>query len=54
MFQILGMPFAWLSIAFDFTLFPNTPYAINISHILLGLIVSLIAIIIFKQLMKGR
>ena len=53
MFDILGMPFAWLSIAFNFTLFEGTPYAINISTLLLGLLVSLIALIIFRIIMKG-
>lgn len=54
MFQILGMPFAWISMAFNFTLFPNTPYAVNISHLLLGLIVSLIAIVIFRIIMGAK
>lgn len=48
MFQILGMPFAFISQAFNVTLFPNTPYQVNISNIFL----TLIAILIFLWLIK--
>lgn len=48
MFQILGMPFAFISQAFNVTLFPNTPYQVNISNIFL----TLIAILLFLWLIK--
>lgn len=38
MFTILGMPFTFISQAFDLTLFQGTPYAVNISKVFLGLI----------------
>lgn len=52
MFTVLGMPFAWFSTAFNFTLFPNTPYAVNISHVLLGIAVACLAIFIIKRILK--
>ena len=52
MFEILGMPFAWISIAFNLTLWPGTPYAINISRIAFVLISSLILIFIIKKVIK--
>lgn len=51
LFQILGMPFAWISTAFNFTIFPNTPYAVNISHIFMAVIVGGIAIFIIKRIL---
>lgn len=38
MFQILSMPFAFISQAFNLTLFPNTPYEFNVSNFFLGII----------------
>lgn len=38
MFTVLTMPFAFISQAFDLTLFPGTAYQINISQLFLGLI----------------
>lgn len=52
MFTILGMPFAWLSTAFNLTVFPGTPYAVNISHIFFAIIGALILIYIIKKVMK--
>lgn len=52
MFTVLGMPFAWISIAFNFTIFPGTPYALNISHLVLAVIVAGIAIFIIKKILK--
>ncbi len=51
LFQILGMPFAWISTAFNFTIFPNTPYAVNISHIFMAIIIGGIAIFIIKRIL---
>lgn len=52
MFTILGMPFAWISTAFNLTLFPGTPYAINIATILFTVLGALIAIWIIKRFIK--
>lgn len=52
MFTILGMPFAWISTAFNFTIFEGTPYAINISAILMAIVIGLIAIYIAKKIIK--
>lgn len=47
MFEILGMPFAFVSQAFNLTLFPGTPYQINIANLFL----SIIAIFVFVWLL---
>lgn len=52
MFTILGMPFAWLSQAFNLTIFPGTPYAINIARLMIVIISSLMLLIIIKKLIK--
>lgn len=52
MFEILGMPLAFVSMAFNFTIFPGTPYALNISHLIMAVIVSCIAIFIIKRILK--
>lgn len=52
MFTILGMPFAWFSTAFNLTIFPGTPYAIDIGSLILSLIAGLIAIIVIKIIIK--
>lgn len=46
MWQILAMPFAFISQAFNLTLFPGTPYQVNISNLFL----SIIAIFVFVWL----
>lgn len=46
MWQILEMPFAFVSQAFNLTLFPGTPYQVNISNLFL----SIIAIFVFVWL----
>lgn len=48
MFTILSMPFTFVSQAFNLTLFPNTPYQLNISNLFL----SIIAVLIFVFIMK--
>lgn len=52
MFTILGMPFAWISTAFNFTIFAGTPYAVNIGEILLSLIAVMIGLIIIRIVIK--
>lgn len=48
MWDILTMPFAFVSQAFNLTLFPNTPYQINIANLFL----SIIAIVVFVWLIS--
>lgn len=48
MFQILTMPFTFISMAFNVTLFPGTPYSINISQLLLALMAVLVFVFIIK------
>ena len=48
MFDVLTMPFTFISIAFNLTLFPGTPYQINISNLFL----ILIAVAVFAFLMS--
>lgn len=50
MWEILGMPFAFISTAFNLTIFPNTPYAINIANILFAIIGALVVIFVIKKL----
>lgn len=52
LFEILGMPFAFISYAFNLTLFPGTAYSLNISHLFLALLVSGIVIFVIKKIYK--
>lgn len=48
MFTILTLPFSFITQAFNITLFPNTPYSINIGNLFL----SIVAIIILMWLLQ--
>ena len=48
MWEILTMPFAFVSQAFNLTLFPGTPYQLNIANLFL----SIIAIVVFVWLIS--
>lgn len=50
--DIITAPFYIFQQAFNFTLFPGTPYAINISNILVGIIVIVIIVMIIKIAIK--
>ena len=52
MWEILAMPFAFISTAFNLTLFPGTPYQVNISNLILMVFGVLVFIFIFKLLLK--
>ena len=52
LFTILTMPFAFLSQAFNFTFFEGTPYAFNLSTIILSIISIAILIMIIKLIMS--
>lgn len=52
LFQILGMPFAWISTAFNLTIFSGTPYAINISRLIMDIVLGLFLILIVKKMFK--
>lgn len=49
MLTILGMPMAWITQAFNFTLWPGTPYALNVGHVLSAVIIASVIIIIIKK-----
>lgn len=51
-FTILSMPFSFISQAFNLTLFPNTPYSIDIGNIFLALIGTLILIFVIGLIAK--
>lgn len=48
MWEVLTMPFTFISIAFNLTIFPNTPYQVNLSNLFL----SIIGIIIFAFILS--
>ena len=52
MFEILGMPFAFVSQAFNLTLFPGTPYQLNIANLFLSIIAILVFVWIIKIFIK--
>lgn len=52
MWQILSMPFTFISTAFNLTLFPGTPYQVNISNLLLTVFGVLVFVFIFKLILK--
>lgn len=54
LFTILTLPFTFFTQAFDLTLFPGTPYAINISDVLLAIICILLLIYIIKLIMSMK
>lgn len=51
MFNILSMPFSFISQAFNLTLFGGTPYQINISALFLGILGAVIFIVIIKLIL---
>lgn len=52
MFNILTMPFAFISTAFNLTLFPGTPYQLNLSNLFLTIIAIMIFVYIIKIMFK--
>lgn len=50
MFEILTMPFTFISMAFNLTLFPGTPYTLDVSNLFLTIIGILIFVWILKKL----
>lgn len=53
MFTVLGLPFAWMSTAFNLTIYPGTPYEVNFGYLFLGIVGLLIIIFIIRKLLKG-
>lgn len=53
LFDILTMPFTFISMAFNLTLFPGTPYQVNISNLFLTLIGIAIFIFIINIFIKA-
>lgn len=54
MFEILGMPFTFISTAFNLTLFAGTPYQIVVSDILFAVIGALMIIFIIRKFTKWQ
>lgn len=52
LFTMIGMPFAWISTAFNVTLFSGTAYAVNISRLFFEIICTLILIIVLRKVIK--
>lgn len=53
MYTVLTMPFAFISQAFaPLTLFPNTPYQVNIGNLIMVLLALFVLIFIIKKVMK--
>lgn len=51
MFNILSMPFTFISTAFNLTLFPGTPYVVHISSLFLVVLGTLIFVFIIKKVL---
>lgn len=49
LWNILAMPFGFISTAFNLTIFPGTMYQLNIGHLLLILVNALIIIFVIKR-----
>ena len=54
MFEIIGMPFAFVSQAFNLTLFPGTPYQINIANLFLSIIAIFVFVWIVSLFIKNK
>lgn len=52
MWQILTMPFSFISTAFNLTLFPGTPYQLNISNLIMTIFGVMVFLFIFKLILK--
>ena len=52
MFTILTMPFSWYSTAFNLTVFPGTPYALNFGNLILTMVAALTLLYIIKKILK--
>lgn len=48
LFTVITLPFTFISQAFNVTLFPNTPYAVNVSNLMLGIIAVIVIFAIIK------
>lgn len=46
---ILGMPFAFISQAFNLTIFPGTPYSLNVANLLFTVIGAMLIIFIIRK-----
>ena len=52
LFDVLTMPFTFISRAFNVTLFPNTPYQLNIADIFIAIFAALVFMFIVKTFIK--
>lgn len=53
MIYVLGMPFTFVSTAFNLTLFPNTAYEVNLSTLFLGILAVIIFVFLIKIVIKA-
>lgn len=53
MIQIISMPFTFITTAFNVTIFPGTPYQVNIGNFILGIIALLTLLFIIKVFTGG-
>lgn len=53
-FSILGMPFTFISSAFNLTLFPGTQYQLNVSQLFLTILGLMIIVFIIKMYLKSK
>lgn len=54
MFDVIGMPFTFISTAFNLTIFPGTAYEVNLSMLFLALFGILTFIFILKIFLRMK
>lgn len=54
MWEIITMPFAFVSQAFNLTLFPGTPYQLNISNLFLSIIAVFVFVALISMFLKMK
>lgn len=54
MYDVLTMPYQFISVAFNLTLFPNTPYQINLANAFLGIFAFLVLFFIIRVIVKAK
>lgn len=52
LFEIIMMPWRFISIAFNLTIFPGTPYSINFTNLLAGIFAAILSIAVVKIVLK--
>jgi len=52
LFTILTMPFSFYSTAFNLTIFPGTPYALNFGNLVLTIVAAMILLYLIRKIIK--